>query len=234
MQIVPNIFLVNGFPYGVHHNHYVVKLGDAWVMVDCGDLVGDTLDLVRANCARWGIHLEDIRYLLTTHSHVDHASHARTLQRLGAKIVANQDCADALASGDERCLRFAYGAFSGKFEPCHVDMIVKDGDEIEIGGHTVRCIEAPGHANSCVIYEMDLMEKRHWFVGDVILTGPECKTVELGWRGTPDYDRGLYVKTLKRLSQLDCDCLFPGHGPPLLGNGKRLVELAYTHAMLDR
>ena len=114
-----------------------------------------------------------------------------------------------------------------------VDRIVRDADELEIGGHTIRCIEALGHANSCVIYETVLNGQRLWFVGDVILTGPECQSVELGWPGGPDYDRRLYLETLRRLCHMECDCLFPGHGPPGIGNGKRLVEMAYTRAMVE-
>jgi len=28
MQIIPNVYLVNGFPYSRHQNGYVVKTGD--------------------------------------------------------------------------------------------------------------------------------------------------------------------------------------------------------------
>jgi hypothetical protein len=33
---------------------------------------------------------------------------------------------------------------------------------------------------------------------------------------------------------MDCDSLLAGHGPPGLGLGKRLIEKAYTKAMLER
>ena len=74
MQILPNVFLVNGFPYGQHQNSYVVRLGDELVMIDAGDLETETFDLMQTNCAAWGIRLERIRYLLVTHAHFDHFS----------------------------------------------------------------------------------------------------------------------------------------------------------------
>ncbi len=230
MQIVPNVFLVNGFPFGQHQNGYVVRLGDDLVMIDSGDLGADTFDLVEANCSAWGIRLKEIRYLLVTHAHFDHAGHASRLQRTGVKIVTNQDGADALASGDDRCIGYAVHQ---QFDPCKADRVIADGEELGVGGSTIRCIEAPGHANSCVVYEIVLDGRRLWFVGDVILTGPECQTVELGWNGGPDYDRHPYLETLRRLRHMECDCLFPGHGPPCIGNGRRLVELAYTKAMTE-
>ena len=230
MQITPNVFLVNGFPYGQRQNSYVVKLGDELVMIDAGDFEIETFDLVQANCSAWDIHLEQINYLLITHSHFDHASHAFRLQQMGVKIVTNQDGADALASGDDRCIGYYVHR---QFEPCKVDHIVKDGEELNIGGKTIRCIEAPGHANSCIIYEISLNGQRYWFVGDVILTGEQCQTVELGWNGGLDFDRSRYLKTLSRLRRMPCDSLFPGHGPPCIGNGKRLVEMAFTKAMVE-
>jgi metallo-beta-lactamase class B len=230
MQIVPSVFLVNGFPYGQHQNSYVVRLGNKLVMIDAGDLETETFDLLLANCSAWGIGLEQIDYLLITHSHFDHASHAFRLQQMGAKIVTNQDGADALASGDDRCIGYAVHR---QFESCKVDHIIKNEDELKVGGVAVRCIEAPGHANSCVIYEILLDERRLWFVGDVILTGPECQSVELGWAGGPDYDQGTYLQTLSHLCHMECDCLFPGHGSPCIGNGKRLVEMAYTKALTE-
>ena len=38
MQIIPNVYLVNGFPYGQHQNSYVVKTDHAAVMIDSGEM----------------------------------------------------------------------------------------------------------------------------------------------------------------------------------------------------
>jgi len=174
--------------------------------------------------------VEQLSHLLVTHAHFDHASHAARLRRCGARIVANRDGAEALAQGDDRCVGYAV---HGVFEPCTVDRIVTDGEMLSIGGVAIRCLEAPGHADSCVIYEVHLRGERLWFGGDVINVGAECQSVELGWNGGPDYRRGTYVETLRRLAQLPCDHLFPGHGPACIGGGHRLVEMAYTTAMME-
>jgi metallo-beta-lactamase class B len=230
MQILPNVYLVNGFPYAQHQNGYVLRLGDALVMVDSGDLEAETFPLVERNCARWGFAPAEISHLLLTHAHFDHSSHAARLKRSGVCIVANRDCADALATGDDRCIGYAVHRI---FEPCTVDRIVEDGEELVIGGTAIRCLAAPGHANSCTIYEVLMGGERLWFVGDVIKVGLECATVELGWGGGPDYHRSTYLQTLRKLCHLECDHLFPGHGPACLGGGQRLLEMAYTKAMLE-
>ena len=70
------------------------------------------------------------------------------------------------------------------------------------------------------------------FVGDLLITTHAHTAVELPWTGSPDFDRGEYVRTLKKLSQLPCDHLFAGHGPAAIGCGKRVVEMAYTEALM--
>jgi len=95
-----------------------------------------------------GMDVEEVSHLLVTHGHFDHASHAARLHRRGVRVVANHAGAEALARGDDRCVGYAV---HGIFEPCTVDRIVSDGEMLTIGGVEIRCLEAPGHADSCVI-----------------------------------------------------------------------------------
>ncbi len=231
MQVFPGVYLVNGFPYGQHQNSYIIAAGKTLVMIDSGDLeTGETFDLVRHRALAWGLRLEQVSHFLITHAHFDHSSHAARMQRLGARIVANQDAAEALAAGDDRCIGYAVHRV---FEPCQVDLVVHDGDNLTVGPLAIHCLAAPGHANSCMVYEVVLQGQKLWFVGDILLVGLECRSVELGWNGGPDYDRPVYLETLRKLCHMECDCLFPGHGHPGIGNGKWLMEMAYTRAMME-
>jgi len=229
MQIVPGVYLINGFPYGRHQNGYLVRAGDAAFAIDSGDLEDESFDTVVAGCARWGFRIEDVSHLLVTHAHFDHSSHAARFRRAGAKIVASEDTAEAISLGDDRCIGYAMGK---EFEPCQVDVIVRDGQELEIGGVCVRCIAAPGHARGLMVYEIVLNGERLWFCGDLVEIGAECRSLQLGWTGGPDYDRATYLETLRKLKDMECDSLLAGHGPPALGFGRRLIERAYTQAMI--
>lgn len=57
--MLPDIYLVNGFPYGRHQNGYVVRTRDAAVMVDSGDLHDESFETVMRGCALWGIQPAD-------------------------------------------------------------------------------------------------------------------------------------------------------------------------------
>ncbi len=230
MQILPDVYLVEGFAYARHPNSYLVQTDEGAVLVDTGLESDDALERMQAHARRWGLDLAAARHVLITHVHYDHAGHAAELQRRGARLVTNADGAEAMAAGDARCIGYAVHR---RFEPCRAEEVIADGDEVRVGQYAFRCIEAPGHAGSCVIYELAHAAGRVWFCGDVICTERAGGAAILGWAGGPDYDRPVYLRTLERLVDLGCDHLLPGHGVPCLGQGGRLVENAYTKAMIE-
>ncbi len=231
MQLVPDVYLVNGYPYGRHQNGYLLRAPHALLLIDSGDMEDESFPTVEQACRRWGFDVSQVTHVLVTHAHFDHSSHAARLRRLGAQIVASQDTAEAMAAGDDRCIGYA---MSRTFERCETDLVLHDGETTDLGGITVHGLAAPGHTNGLIVFEVMLREQRLWFVGDLLKVGEECTSVQLGWPGSPDFDRPRYVETLRRLTHLPpCDTLFPGHGPAGLGLGKRLVDMAYTKAMLE-
>jgi metallo-beta-lactamase class B len=232
MQITPGgVYLINGSPYGRHQNGYLAHRDGATILIDSGDLEdAETLPEVERNAARWGFSLSKASHLLVTHAHFDHASHAAELQRRGVKIVASPPTAEAMAAGDERCIGYAVQRV---FEPCRADIVLEDGQELAVGGLRVRCLAAAGHADGLVVYEMVLDGERLWFAGDLLEAMHAHRWVQLPWTGAPDFDRARYIQSLARLLKLPpCDHLLPGHGPVAIGCGRRLVEMAYTEALL--
>jgi glyoxylase-like metal-dependent hydrolase (beta-lactamase superfamily II) len=231
MQIIPGIFQVNGSPFGRHQNGYIVQRERACILIDSGDLEdGDTLPEVERNAALWGISISQVSHLLVTHAHFDHASHAAALQRRGIKVVASSATAEAMAAGDERCIGFEV---QRTFEPCQVDVVLQDGEELVVGGLRVRCNLAPGHTEGVAVFEIILDGQRLWFTGDIYEAQNANRWVSLPWTGAPDFDRAKYIQSLKRLLALPaCDHVFPGHGPAAIGGGRRMLEMAYTEALV--
>jgi metallo-beta-lactamase class B len=231
MQILPGVYLVNGSPYGRHQNGYLIHRDGATILIDSGDLEdAETLPEVERNAARWGIPLDQVSHLLLTHAHYDHASHAAALQGRGMQIVASTETAAAIAAGDARCIGYAVGR---TFAPCRADRVLEDGQELAVGGVRVRSLAAPGHTEGLAVFEVVLDGERLWFVGDLFIATHAHRAVELPWTGAPDFDRARYIQSLARLLTLPpCDHLLPGHGPAAIGCGRRLVEMAYTEALI--
>ena len=230
MQIIPGVYLINGSPYARHQNSYLVHAEGATLLIDSGDLSdGPCLPEVERNAARWGFRLEDASHLLVTHAHYDHSSDAAALQKRGLKVVASPETARSMADADEMTIAFTVHR---PFEPCRADVLLADNERLQIGGLSVRCIAAPGHTAGLVVFEIHLGGELCWFVGDLFVTTQAHSAVELPFNGSPDFDRAEYIRSMKKLCALPCDHLFPGHGPAGISCGKRLVEMAYTEALM--
>ncbi len=136
-----------------------------------------------------------------------------------------------MAAGDERCIGFAV---QKEFEPCQVDIVLADGEEIDVNGLQVRSWAAPGHTAGVLVFEIVLDGERLWFSGDLFEAQHAHRDVGFPYTGAPDFDRGLHIESLKRLLDLPRrDHIFPGHGPVKIGNAHRLVQMAYNNVLME-
>jgi hydroxyacylglutathione hydrolase len=126
-----------------------------------------------------------IEKILLTHIHSDHCGGALALKkRSGAKLGIS---------------RLRAGYIGGE------DFTYADGDEIPYDGGKLKIVHTPGHESGhCCFYEPELKD---------LLTGDHI----LG-RGTtvippPDGDMADYIRSLKKLLDLQIRRLLPGHGP---------------------
>ena len=80
---------------------------------------------------------------------------------------------------------------------------------------------------------MELNGERIWFTGDLFESQHAHENINLPFTGAPDFNKSLYLSTLARLLKLPrCDHILPGHGPAAIGNGYRLLQMAYTEALI--
>ncbi len=90
-----------------------------------------------------GVAPADLRVILLSHAHADHAgSVAELKRRTGARIVANAESAVLLARGGSDDLHFG-DRFA--FPPAQVDRIIMDGETVDVGGVRFTAHFVPGH-----------------------------------------------------------------------------------------
>src|SRR5947208_9329005 len=91
-----------------------------------------------------------------------------------------------------------------------------DGEEIHIGGATLRALHTPGHASDHLCFE--LASERAVFTGDVVAG---FGTVVIA---PPDGNMLDYMNTLERLRALGADRIYPAHGPVVDDPAAKLDE----------
>lgn len=229
MQLVPNVYLVSGFAYGLHPNVYAVQGKGAMVLIDTG-LDEHDLAMIDENLHGWGLAQLPLSHILITHAHFDHCGNALVLRERGALTAAGPSDAEGIELGDDRTIPYAYGR---KFPACAIDIRVKDGDVIRAAGLDFEVIHVPGHSAGCVFYRLVMDGRTLLFTGDVVRVGANCESAKLGWSGGVDYDRDAYMQSLKRIRKLDADVILAGHFQPCLKDGFKVLQNAYMRALLD-
>ena len=83
MQLLPGLYLLNGFAYATHANFYLLRSDEGNVLIDSGTFPED-LERAEQQLAVWGLDLESVDHLLLTHAHYDHVANAAALLTLHA------------------------------------------------------------------------------------------------------------------------------------------------------
>ena len=187
-----------GYMTGPGTNSYLVGDGDTLAVIDPGP---DDLQHVEALLRESGAAL---RYILATHTHMDHSPAARRLKALtGAEVLGMPAPLHARQDQD--------------FAP---DRVLRHGERIAVGNATLRVVHTPGHASNHLCYLLE--EEKLLFTGDHIMQG---STVVIN---PPDGNMQAYFDALRALLQEDLEWLAPGHGF-LIDHPHRAVRRLLAH-----
>ena len=145
----------------------------------------------------------DIRMILLTHGHIDHAGSLQALQ--AAFDVPTYLPAAELPLFQTLPMQGRMFGMPHLDRPCgRVDHLVADGDRIELGQTTLRVLSTPGHTPGQACYHDD----HDILVGDTLFAG------SIGRTDFPMSDPRLAVDSLRRLMDLPGHLrVHSGHGP---------------------
>lgn len=135
---------------------FLITSPDGHMLIDTA--LPDGTSMIKTNIEKLGFKLTDIKYLLNTHAHYDHAGGLAELKRdTGAQLVSSAPDKPLLEGGyypgqenDE----------SLKFPPVKVDRVVTQGDKITIGKVTLTANMTPGHSPGCTTWTTVTREKK--------------------------------------------------------------------------
>lgn len=200
--------------------------GNTYLVGTCGissilitDPAGDILidggtdrdaDLIADNIRALGFRLSDVRFLLNSHEHHDHAGGLAKLQRLtGAQLIASPAAAAVLNSGRAGEDDPQYGIIPD-FPPAHVDRIVHDGEQIRLGNNVLVATATPGHTPGAITWHWGSCQNgvcRQIVYADS-LTPVSNKTYRFS--DHPAY-LAEFRSSIAKVAALDCDILLTPH-----------------------
>lgn len=123
------------------------------VLIDGG--YPETAPLIEANIAQLGFDIRDVKILLNTHAHSDHAGGLRALQQAsGAQLWISERDADVVAGGGagDRTLgplRYLRWLGFSRFPAPRVDHRFGDGTVIRLGSIELTAHVTAGHTPGC-------------------------------------------------------------------------------------
>ncbi|WP_226633462.1 subclass B3 metallo-beta-lactamase [Brevundimonas poindexterae] len=133
---------------------WLITTPEGHILIDGG--LPESAPRIIQSIRELGFEPTDVRILLNTHAHVDHAGGLAELQAVtGARIIASEGDRGALESGRHHGLT-NYGTWW--FPPVHVDQVIADGETIELGGVRLTAIITPGHTAGCTNWSLPVRD----------------------------------------------------------------------------
>lgn len=196
---------------------YVLRTSKGIALIEVGP--GSTLEALHQGLAALDVDSDEIRHILVTHIHLDHAGAAGSLLRElpDAKLYVHERGVRHMLD-PERLISSArqiYGALMdplwGEFlaTPGDRTLAITDGDTIRIGDTVLHVHYTPGHASHHVAFHEP--ERNVVFAGDV--AGVRVPPSPLVWPPTPppDIDVEAWKISTQRIRDLDPEKILITH-----------------------
>ena len=207
-RVFGNTYFTGTIPASSH----LIDTGAGLIVIDTG--YQETLYLMLESTRRLGYDIRDIKYIVHSHGHIDHAAGTRALVELtGAETFIGAGDVDMVMGKNELSWAPEFNMqFPGTFTPDH---ILHDGDKISLGDVTIECVATPGHTMGTMSF--------FWNIGT--LDGKMLRAGMMGGAGlntmTSNYirkyglekedRRSAFADSLKRCREEQVDVLIGNH-----------------------
>ncbi|MDL2317611.1 MBL fold metallo-hydrolase [Eubacteriales bacterium OttesenSCG-928-A19] len=228
MRITDRIYWVGSGAVGLSAegdcHTYAIAGDDALALVDCG-VAHDPVRILE-NMREDGLDLRKLRYCLLTHAHYDHAGGCPALRARGVRLAGSAFTDRVLREGPVA----VYGLSSDapwmrnwhEMPRSELDIVLSDGQTLDLGGITVRAIMTPGHSPDSVCYLAEKPDgRRELFSGDTVFYKGFISVL-----GVPLNDLAHYPEGMRALDGLRVDGLYPGHLMWVLQGGQAYIDIA--------
>ncbi|MBT2186971.1 subclass B3 metallo-beta-lactamase [Sphingobium nicotianae] len=201
----------------------LIRTSGGLILID--GAVPQAVPAIEANIRKLGFTVRDIKYILSTEPHYDHASGIAALARdSGATVLASALAARELRAGEGDKDDPQAGHLE-RYPGITRIRAVRDGETIRLGDTVVTAISTPGHTLGSMSWSWRNCEGRRCaqivFAASVNPTAPDT------YRFFDPAHRlflAAYEGTFRRLRSLPCDLLITAH-PQQSGGAEKLAKL---------
>jgi metallo-beta-lactamase class B len=208
---------------------FLVDSGKGLILLDAG--VPEYAPKLLANIRALGFDPRDLRILLNSQAHADHAGGLAAIKAAtGARMLASAADAGLLERGGKG--DFAWGDDLA-YPAVKVDGIVRDKQRVKLGRVTMTAHLTPGHTKGCTTWTMPVTDRGRTYVAQF-----NCSTSIPGYKllGTPAYPQMAadYARTFAKLRRLPCDIFLGSHGSFFNLDAKRAAPAGAANPFVDR
>jgi metallo-beta-lactamase class B len=205
-RIVANVYYVGSRGLA----SYLITTPQGHILINSS--LEDSVPLIRESIEKLGFRFSDVKILLISHAHWDHAAGSAIMKEItGAKYMVMDADVSVIETGGKS--DFQYGnSPNSLYQPTKVDRVLHDGDEVRLGDTVLVAHLTPGHTKGCTTWTLKATEGGKTY--DVVIVGspnvnPGYKLVNntLYPQIAEDYDRMFRV-----LKSLPCDVFLGAHG----------------------
>ena len=161
-------------------------------------------------------------YLFLTHSHYDHVGSAYYLKRRipGLKIGAHERLADllqkpsvlemmnGLSANHVQLLKYNTGGEDLTLHPFRTDIVLREGDEFDLGGLTCHVYETPGHTRDSLAFFFPEIKALFPSEAVGVLQGETGSEMQVEFLSSYQH----YIDSLKRMISLKPELICLAHG----------------------
>ncbi len=151
----------NSYYVGTDGLSAILIVGDAGhVLLDGG--LEQSAAVIDANIRKLGFKTEDIKLIVNSHGHYDHAGGIAALQRAsGATVAASPSGADALQRGENTTddPQYGFGKADNGFPPVKNVKVIKDGEVLRVGNIAITAVFTPGHTPGSTTWTWQIVRR---------------------------------------------------------------------------
>jgi metallo-beta-lactamase class B len=202
-KIIGNIYYVGASDV----TSYLVTSKKGHILIDSG--FPETVSKINANIDNLGFKLKDVKILLNSHAHYDHAGGLAELRRMtGAKLYVSRPDEILFTKGGLDDPNFG-DRFP--FEATKPDVLFDDNFIVRLGDASLTANITSGHTRGCTTWTTTAKEKgKTYNVAFICSTSsPDYKLVKNAAYPTIADD---YVRTFERLKAMKVDVFLGAHG----------------------